>query len=164
MAKDKLLKTIEDLTVNFLKELDLSGQVTVESSPEEESYVVMIKTEDPGAIIGFHGRSLSAFQLLLGLMVFKQAGSWQRVVVNVNDYREKQTERLNSIALNAAQRAKFSGRPVALPPMTPFERRLVHMALGEYADVETASQGEGNRRCVVIRYIPEEKQPDQSQE
>ncbi len=133
--------------------LDQKVEFTVEEDKKDDVIKIKIKTSEPGVLIGFHGGTLSSLQLILGLMVFKKLGEWQRVIVDVNDYRKEQVERLKQIALSAAQKAKLSGQPVALFPMTPFERRIVHLALGELDDVKTKSEGVGNQRYVVIQPI-----------
>ena len=148
MAEKK--EKIKKLTLEFLQKLGQEAEVVVEENKKDETVKVKIKTDDPTRLIGFHGRTLSSFQLILGLMVYRLLEKWQRVVVDVNGYREKQNERLRQMALNTAQRVKFSGQPEALPPMSPFERRIVHLALAEFSGVQTDSEGEGDRRHVVI--------------
>lgn len=151
----KKLEEIKKIVEEFLSHLGERGEINLEEDQENQTVKVKIKTDNPGALIGFHGKTLSAFQLLLGLMIYRHLGEWQRVVVDINDYRAEQIERLKNIALNAAQRAKFSGQPVILSAMTPFERRIVHLALNDFPGVETVSRGEGDQRRVVIR--PTEK-------
>ena len=141
---------IKKLTLEFLQKLGQKGEVVVEENKEDQVVKVEIKTDDPTTLIGFHGKTLSSFQLILGLMVYRLLEKWQRVVVDVNDYREKRDERLRQMALNVAQKVKFSGQSVALLPMSPFERRIIHLALTEFSGVETTSEGEGDRRHVVI--------------
>ena len=145
------LELIKSLGEDLLAHLGQEGEVAVEEDQENQAVKVKIKTDNPGVLIGFHGKTLSAFQLILGLMVYRKLGEWQKIVVDVNGYREEQVERLKKIALNAAQKVKFSGQPVALSPMTSFERRIIHLALNDFAGVETVSEGEGSQRHVVIR-------------
>jgi len=145
MDKIKLTKQIAE---ELLAKLNQSAQVGI--SQEEETIRVELQTDDPGMLIGFHGKTLSSLQLILGLMLYRQLGEWQRVVVDVNEYRQEQTERLKKIAANAAQKAKFSGQAVALSPMSPFERRIIHLTLTDDDQVETKSEGEGSLRYVII--------------
>jgi spoIIIJ-associated protein len=142
------LKLTENLAQQLLEKMNHTAEIAV--SQEEETIRIELQTDDPGLLIGFHGKTLSAMQLIFGLMLFSQLKEWQRVVVDVNDYRQEQTDRLKKIALNAAQKAKFSGQSVALSPMTPFERRVIHLALNEDEEVETKSEGEASHRYVVI--------------
>lgn len=150
MAKKEINKI--ELVGNLATELfeKLGQKVDLDVSEKEEAIRINIHSDDPGPLIGFHGKTLSSIQLILGLMVFQQLGEWQQIVVDVDEYREEQTERLEKIALNSAKRAKFSGRPVALSPMTPFERRIIHMTLNDDPAVTTESEGKAPYRYVVI--------------
>jgi len=142
------IELVEELAKGLFKKLN--QEVEIEVVKEDETVKVNVSSEDPGPLIGFHGKTLSSIQLILGLMVFQKVGRWQQVVVDVDEYRKEQSERLQRIALNSAKRAKFSGRPVALSPMTPFERRVIHMTLNDDPDVTTESEGESPHRYVVI--------------
>jgi len=142
-------KQILEIAGKLLSLIDKTAKVEVEEG-EEGSSLIKIKVDDPGSLIGFHGKNLSSLQLILGLILFRQTGEWQRVVVDVNDYRQEQADRLTNIALNAAERVRNSKQPASLSPMTPYERRIIHMALAEFDDIETKSEGEGSQRHVVI--------------
>lgn len=151
MTKKEEVNKIE-LVRNLATELfdHLNQEVEIEVVKEEEAIKVNISSDDPGPLIGFHGKTLSSIQLILGLMVFRKLGEWQQIVVDVDEYRQEQSERLQNIALNSAKRAKFSGRPVALSPMTPFERRIIHLTLNDDPNVTTESEGAPPQRYVVI--------------
>ncbi len=148
--QETILSLVQELAQELLQHLGAKAQLTVNPDPTNQAIKVEIETDQPGSLIGFHGKTLSAFQLLLGLMVYRRLNQWQRLIVDVNGYRQEQQERLRQIALNAAQRVKFSGRPVVLSPMTPFERRIIHLTLTDFPGVTTRSQGEGDQRRVVI--------------
>ncbi len=150
MSEKKVEKT--EIVKNYAQELfkKLGQEVDLEVSQKDEAIKINISSDDPGPLIGFHGKTLSSIQLILGLMVFQKSGEWQQIIVDVDGYRKEQTERLENIALNSAKRAKFSGRPVALSPMTPFERRVIHMTLNDDPNVTTESEGEPPHRYVVI--------------
>ncbi len=152
MDKKELAK---DLTAQLLTKLEFESEITVEEDKENEALKVILKVEEPGHLIGFHGKTLSAIQLILGLMLFHQLGEWQRILIDINEYRQEQEERLQKIALNAGQKAKMSGQPVALSPMTPYERRIIHITLSEDPAVKTESTGEASRRYVVISPVSE---------
>ena len=118
---------------------------------EEGLISVNLETTESGLLIGFHGETLYSFQLVLGLMVFKQVGEWLKVVVEIGDYRAKRAEQLSAMAVAYANQAISTGQPVYLPPLPPSERRVVHLALQERTDVVTESEGEGNSRRVVVK-------------
>lgn len=129
-------------------EIEAKAEITKD---KEGLVIVQIQTEEPGLLIGYHGRTLAGLQRIFSLMAYRQAGEWARLIVNVNDYREKRREALERMALSIAQRVKFSGEAQALPPMSSFERRIVHLILAEDSEVETDSEGEGSQRRVVVR-------------
>ncbi len=145
--KLKIIKEIAEKLLELL-EVKVSSLVVKE---ENEMINIQLETEEPGVLIGYHGKALQSLQLLIALMSFKKLGEWTRVVVNVGDYREKREESLTRMAQSLAQRVKFSGLVQSLPPMSSAERRVIHLALADDVDVETVSEGEGQERHVVIK-------------
>ena len=146
------LKTAKKSVEELLKLLDF--EAVVEISEDKENQIIKIKceTEEPGVLIGHHGETLSALQLVLGIMVNKKlGGEWKRIVVDVGDYREKREETLRRMALTSAQKAYFSGEPVVFSFLSPWERRTIHLALKDDSRVETCSEGEGEERKLVIK-------------
>ena len=104
-----------------------------------------------GALIGRKGERLSALQHLVNLMLSRQMGAWTRVLVDVEDYRGRRERQLREIAERAAQRVIETGKMLQLEPMPALERRWIHLALKDHADVATQSIGEEpNRRIVVL--------------
>jgi spoIIIJ-associated protein len=107
--------------------------------------------EDMGLLIGRHGLTLEAVQELTRVVVAQRTGERARVVVDVEDYRKRQIDRLTARVREAAARVRRTGRSEALEPMNPFLRRIVHTAVAEVDGVDSASEGEGAERRVVIR-------------
>ena len=117
---------------------------------DEESLRASLAGGDLGVLIGRHGQSLDAIQQLASAFVFR-SGAKKEVTVDAAGYRARRQATLESLARRAAQRVADSGEPVALEPMTPSERRIVHQLLAEDPSVETASEGsEPYRRVVVV--------------
>ncbi|MFC1646786.1 protein jag [Patescibacteria group bacterium] len=143
-------KTIEKITKDLLKRLEVVAEVSVDID-ETEAFRVHIKTDDTGLLIGYHGQTLESFQIILGLLVSKKMGSWQKVYVNVGDYREKREEALMYVAQKAAERAISTGQPVELTQLPASERRVVHLTLSGDEKVETESVGEGKDRRLVVK-------------
>jgi spoIIIJ-associated protein len=106
--------------------------------------------EDLSLLIGRRGDTLTALQLLVALIVAKQTGQRERVVVDAEGYRERREENLRSLAQRVAQQVRRSQTPVALEPMPPNERRIIHMELADDADLSTESDGEGDQRRIII--------------
>jgi spoIIIJ-associated protein len=154
MPKKKSVDSKEEIVKQLAEELLAGLQIpaTVTVSPgEEDTLSVNITTEESGLLIGYHGETLSSFQLILGLMVYKKLGQWVKVVVEIGDYRAKRAEQLTAMAQAYANQALSTGQPVYLPPLPPSERRVVHLALQENPQVETESVGDGNSRRVVVK-------------
>ncbi|MFH0750195.1 MAG: R3H domain-containing nucleic acid-binding protein [Candidatus Gottesmanbacteria bacterium] len=140
---------IKDITEDLLKRLGIAGDVSIDTD-ESGAYRVNIETEETGLLIGFHGRTLESFQMMLGMIVAKELGSWERVYVNVGDYREKREEALMYMAQRASERAITTGRPVELSHLSAAERRVIHLTLSGDERVSTESAGEGRERKLVI--------------
>ena len=141
---------VKAITEDLLKRLEVSGVVAVDLD-ETGAYQVHIETEETGLLIGYHGRTLESFQILLSIIVSKKLEMWVKVYVNVGDYREKREETLMHMAQRAAERAISFGHPVELPNLSPSERRVIHLTLGGDERVITESVGEGMNRTLVVK-------------
>lgn len=141
---------VKHITEELLEKLEITGIVTV-ATDETGAYRVHIDTEETGLLIGFHGKTLESFQIILGIIVSKDLGSWLRVYVNVGDYREKREETLMIMAQRAAERATVLGRPVELTNLSASERRVVHVTLSGDERVVTESIGEGPSRTLLVK-------------
>jgi len=143
------LKIIEGILNELLEKLGLTINHTLEG--REGVVYINLQTENPGILIGYHGQTLVAIQLILALMAYRKLGEWTKIVVDVGDYRQRREETLKRMAFSVAQKVKFSRREQELPPMTSAERRIVHLALGEDPEITTESRGEGKERRVVVK-------------
>lgn len=144
------LDQVKHITEEFLSTLGIAGSVTVVND-ELGAYRVHIETEETGLLIGYHGRTLESFQMILTLAVARALNERVKVYVNVGDYREKREEALMLMAQRAAERVLASGRSVELSHLSPSERRVVHLTLSGDERVATESVGEGDERTLVIK-------------
>ena len=112
--------------------------------------VIDISGDDLGMLIGRRGESLMAFQYVVNLVVTRRHPGRGAVTLDVEGYRRRREEQLVALAERMAGLVREHGDPITLEPMPPAERRLVHLALADDPDVETASAGEGDSRKVVI--------------
>lgn len=103
-----------------------------------------------GILIGKRGQTLDSLQYLVSLVVNKEAEEYIRVKVDTENYRKRRRETLENLAKNIAYKVKRSRRPVALEPMNPYERRIIHAALQNDKYVTTHSEGEEPYRHVVV--------------
>ncbi len=124
-----------------------------EEEAEEEPLTLNIRSDDSHALallIGRRGETLASLQLLVSLIVSKQTGIREHIIVDAERYRERREQNLRSMASRVADQVRRTGAPVALEAMPPNERRIVHMALAETGDIMTESSGEGDQRHVVV--------------
>lgn len=105
---------------------------------------------DMGILIGKHGQTLDSLQYLTNLVANKNSADRVRVIIDVEDYRDRRIETLNRLAYRLADKVKRSGERVALEPMNPHERKIIHMALQNDRRVTTLSEGDEPYRHVVI--------------
>ena len=150
MGEEDKIKIITEAVKELLGKLGLAADVAV-AEGEEESFQIDINGEELGALIGYHGETLSSLQLFLNLLTHRKIGEWRRVLVDIGGYRKEREQKLFDLARRTADKVRFLQTPVTLTPMPAFERRLVHMALGEEEGVETESEGEGWERRVVVK-------------
>lgn len=145
------LEEIKVETEKLLADLEIKGEASVEY--DSDNQVVNLQVESPEAafLIGFHGETLQALQLILSFLVHRLLGDWVKVSVNVGDYRQRREEQLKRLALSLAQKVKFSGEAQIIPNLSPSERRVVHLALADHPEVTSESEGEGRNRVLTIK-------------
>lgn len=132
----------------ILEKMRITARVGVKF--QDERIELDITGNNMGVLIGRRGQTLDALQYITTLAVNKKTADFVPVQVDAGGYREKRRQTIRKNALAAKQRAVKTGRKIALEPMSPAERRLVHMALSDDPDVVTYSIGEEPARKVVI--------------
>lgn len=121
------------------------------STRDESSPVVLeVDGEDLGVLIGRRGENLDSLQYILNLMVQKQVSIWPNIQVDVANYRKRREDTLHILARRMARRVAETQQPYTFEPMSPRERRIIHMAIQDDSRVYTESAGEGDNRHVVI--------------
>lgn len=147
---DRIADTAIDAIQDILKYFDV-GEVSIEEYEGDEGELILdITGDDLAVLIGRHGRTLDALQFLISSITSRIVGHRYPIVVDAEGYKGRQRQKIEDIALNAADRAVSQDRSVKLRPMTPYERRIVHITLRNDDRVETVSEGEGRARRVVI--------------
>lgn len=155
-SKAKVRVTVKDSTQDKMAEffngtlerMGLVSRATVED--KDGTLYVTIAGDDSGVAIGYRGEALDAFQYLALTFLNEQKCDFKKVVVDCENYREKRKETLTALALRLAQKAVRLQRKIALEPMNPFERRILHSALADSELATTESEGEEPVRYVVI--------------
>lgn len=142
-------KQIKKIVEDFFAKLDPEASIRVLPSTGENIPVQAMVLESQ-TLIGANGETLFEIQHLLNIIV-KRAGGTLYVDLDINGYKKKKIDYLRQAARSAADEASLSRRQQALAPMTPYERRIVHLELAERADVVTESVGIGSGRKVVVK-------------
>lgn len=144
-------QTLDEL----LARMKISAQVTtqwgpVEADETERTLLADIQGDDLSILLGRRGETLAALQYLARLLLAKQVSHGVNLVVDVQGFRQRRHEQLRRMARRTAEQVVQRGRAIALEPMPPDERRIVHLELRDHPAVRTESVGEGSRRKVTI--------------
>lgn len=148
LSKDEI-QTIEQIVTDLIERLGLSSDVEV--TDQGETVDVLLKTEETGIVIGYHGEVLDSFQLVLSLMISQKLGRFQRITVEVGDYKKNRSEYLEKLALQVKEKVLREGREHAVSSLRPWERRVMHMLLKDDESVTSESVGEGKERVLIIK-------------
>ena len=130
--------------------MDLKVEIIIEKAEDGITYNVELKGDDMGILNGKRGQTLDSLQYLANLAVNKNSEEYIKVKIDTEDYRKRRKETLENLAKNIAYKVKRSRSPVALEPMNPYERRIIHSALQADDRVSTHSEGEEPYRRVVV--------------
>jgi len=140
------------------------SQYTLEVTEDTGAFQIVIKTEEAPSLIGRHGETVRSFQKILEVVLFQLFKEPVRILINVNDYREKQTERLNEMAREYAQKTLDSKTAGYINDLSSYERRIIHQLITtEYPDLTSYSVGEGRDRQLVVD-LKENAPPTTTQE
>ena len=118
---------------------------------DTKSLYFEIEGDDSGLIIGRKCETLRSFEFLISFIIKRQLDKRVRVILDVEGYQERRRSNLVSIAESNAKKVIKYGKPIKMDPMSPFDRRIIHLALEKDKKVITESQGSGSRRQVVIK-------------
>lgn len=157
-AREPRRYAVNDEAVNAAKEFlqkiftAMKIEVAMEKfiSKNDGSVTFRLHGEGMGILIGKHGQTLDSLQYLTNLVANKNSNERVRVIIDVEDYRDRRIETLTRLAARLADKVKRTGERVALEPMNPHERKIIHMALQGDRRVTTLSEGDEPYRHVVI--------------
>src|SRR6202051_4853682 len=129
----------------------LGFTATVEEHPLEDGFLLDVKTEDSGRLIGRQGRTLSDLQYITNRLLFQQDPTCPKIMVDVSGYRAQAREALVKKAKDAAEKVRRWGDVVELEPLTAFDRRVIHHALKDDPTIETHSvEVEGTEKKAIL--------------
>jgi spoIIIJ-associated protein len=141
-------ETARGLVEGLLKHMGVRALVSVRSG--SDPITLDISGRDLGALIGWRGETLRALQAVTNVMVGKHLAEGERIIVDVERYRQRREHTVREIAMRAARQVKMTGDAITLDAMQPFERRAIHLALEGDPDVTSSSIGEEPERRVVV--------------
>lgn len=151
---DEDIDAIADVAVGYIRGiLECFGEkkVTIDEYEGDEGELILDVTGgDLAVLIGRHGRTLDALQMVVSSLMSSTLRFHYPVVVDIEGYKTRRKDKLRNLAFSAASRAKRQHSRVSLPPMNAYERRLVHIALADDDGVTTHSEGEEPSRRVVV--------------
>ena len=118
---------------------------------EENNFNVTVSGDDLNFLIGFRGQSLDGLQSILRLMIYRETQIQPLITLDINDYKNRKTEKIQEMAKTFIDKVRFFQKDVEMPRMSPWERRQIHVLVSEYDDIESESTGEGENRRVVLK-------------
>lgn len=152
-----LKKTSVQTAADYLKEIFFyMGLESIKIDITKEDYdccEIKITGDDVGFIVGKHGETLDSLQYLAGLVANSKIGAGEtpcRLRLEAGDYREKRKKTLEALGRHIAERAIKTGKKLSLEPMRSYERKIIHTSIGAVEGARSWSEGEGERRHVVI--------------
>ena len=158
--KFNLVDNVEQFLQDLFRAMNMEVHSEIDYNESDRTMNIVFSGDEMGILIGKRGQTLDSLQYIISLVVNKESDSYIRVKVDTENYRERRKETLESLAKNIAYKVKRTRRSVALEPMNPYERRIIHSALQNDRYVETHSEGEEPYRKVVVtlkRYNKEKK-------
>lgn len=148
-VQPQTIEAVEDFLKNTMKAMDMEVELKTEIE-QDGALCVDMSGEHMGILIGKRGQTLDSLQYLANRVANKHQEGYVRVKLDTENYRARREETLRHLAKNIAHKVKRNRRPVALEPMNPYERRIIHSALQSDPYVMTHSEGEEPFRKVVI--------------
>ncbi|MCF6096260.1 protein jag [Thermovorax subterraneus] len=148
-----LKKKPEEKALEFLKGLFDILKITPEVNlvyEEDGMCKIELKGKNMGIIIGKRGTTLNALQFLTSLVANKESGEYKKIVLDVEGYRKKREKILRELALKVAKKVKETKKSIALEPMPPSERKIIHSTLQNDSRIKTHSEGEEPYRRVIV--------------
>ena len=146
------LKLAEENVKRFLDEIlpKIGKQIQYQVKQEEYGLEVTINGEESSVLIGYRGETLYDFQNILSIVSNKNIENKVRVILDIENYKEKRVKTLENLALKIARSVEKTGKSVTLEPMKAYERKIIHAKLQDSEKVTTKSIGEEPKRRVVI--------------
>jgi spoIIIJ-associated protein len=149
---DMLTEKVSECVRRIAEYMHIECEIQVAPADAALPLAVVIRSPDQGKLlIGKNGQNLRAFEQVVRAMTARHDSTGKGIVIDVNDYRRTRTIQLLDLARQIAGQVRATGKSEALPPMTSYERRIVHTELASWSDVATESVGLDPLRRIVIK-------------
>lgn len=145
----------QDFLCDILNIMEIPYTIDTKFDEENNCLYITLDVERVGMLVGKHGQTLDALQYITSLVANKNSDEYIRIILDINGYRKKRQETLETLAGRLAKKVLQTGESVSLEPMNPYERRIIHSYLQGFDNVSTHSEGEGERRHLIIEYKDE---------
>lgn len=145
---EEAIEIAKELALGLLQRMGIETEV--EGYPKEGILYLEIKWDEGGILIGKHGRTLEAFQILVNRMVNKRLKEPVRVIIDIADYKKRRADSLAKMAKRLGENAKRTGKGVIIGPFNAHDRRIIHITLKEDPSLNTESLGEGEMKKIRI--------------
>lgn len=153
VVTEETMKICEEFLVDVLKAMGMEAVEVNSKIDEDGALSIELKGDNMGILIGKRGQTLDSLQYLTNRVANKSQDGYVRVKLDTEDYRRRRKQTLENLAKNIAYKVKRSRKAVALEPMNPYERRIIHSALQSDPAVSTHSEGEEPYRRVVVTLV-----------
>lgn len=150
-----LKSDILEFSKTFIKDIieGMGLTVNLETRRTDQNLQIKLHTDNNSIIIGRNGRTLSSLQTLLRQAILNKTGIYANIILNVENYKEKQAKNIEFLAKKLAREVQKTKMDVKMDSMNSYERRLVHEILKDFKGIKTESEGEEPNRSVVIKSI-----------
>ncbi|MCH5273633.1 MAG: protein jag [Lachnospiraceae bacterium] len=148
--KEEKKNPADDFLSKVFEAMGVKAEAEIEYNEEEKTMNINLTGSDMGMLIGKRGQTLDSLQYLVSLVVNKDSDTFIKVKLDTENYRERRKETLENLAKNIANKVRRTRRSVALEPMNPYERRIIHSVLQNNKYVETHSEGDEPYRKVIV--------------
>jgi spoIIIJ-associated protein len=149
----QIKETIESLCQELLRHLGVSAEkVLIEKDGDLYTvHITLAEGEQPALLIGHHAETLNAFQRIISIMLYNRLQEKLEVLIDINNYRNEQKERIEAIAQGLAEKVQTDGRAALLRSFNPYERKLIHSYITEkFPDLQSISEGSPDQRVLRI--------------
>jgi len=153
MISQENLKTIKEITKDFFKKTTFEVEIEF-LPPQELTFPINLKTDDPQILIGEGGQTLVEIQHLLKTILKRKISEPFFIDLDINGYKKKKIEYLKELAKSIADQVALTKKEKSLASMPAYERRIIHLELAGRQDVTTESIGQEPERRVMVRPYP----------